>query len=93
MGMALAKAVYGRDSDEATAMKLVTTFGLRPEELPAFNSQVASLNGAYMLCGRGKWPHTFFQGPEHSVLDEALRFDPCRRPTAENIVQRWGSQG
>ena len=94
MGMASSTPLYGGDTDYITAMNLVKVFGFQRSDLrqtPAFSSQVKSLEMLYLREGRGKWPATYFIGQRLSVLQEALRFNPCDRPSAEGIVRQWGS--
>ena len=44
MACTASSPLYGRDSELATAMKLVKVFGMRHSELPAFNTNVKSLD-------------------------------------------------
>ena len=85
--------LYGRDSELATAMKLVKVFGMRLSDLPAFNAKVKSLDlvlhQAFLLEEAGAWPESYWSGRSLSVLRSALRFNPADRPSAESIVTAW----
>ena len=87
--------LYGRASELASAMKLVKVFGMRPSELPAFNTKVKSLDlalhQAFLLEEAGAWPESYWSGRSLSVLRSALRFNPADRPSAESIVTAWES--
>ena len=95
MASAVSSPLYGGHSDLATAMNLVKVFGMRPSELPAFNAQVKSIDVAlhqgFLMEERGAWPANYWSGQSLSVLRSALRFNPDDRPSAESIVQSWGS--
>ena len=91
MGMALSTPLYGGVACYSTALKLVKVFGMMRSDIPAFNPQVKSLEVVFAMEGRGRWPETYFTGQPLSLMQEALRFNPCDRPSAELITRCWGS--
>ena len=95
MSMALSPPLYGGETDLATAMNLVKVLGMRPSDLPAFNSSVKSLqvvlHKGFLMEGRGTWPETYWREQFFMLLRSALRFNPGDRPSAEEIVRSWDS--